>query len=119
MEATALLMLAVVKADGDITKEDKQKILSLFGSEFNLSKKDAVNLLISSTHIHGDGNELNNGVKEVLQTSLNNFSETQAKSAISLIKSFSTTSEGSENILNEAEKLLSSTFNQPDKKEWK
>ena len=119
MEVTALLMVAVVKADGDITKEDKQKVLSLFESEFNLSKKEAISLLISSTHLYGDGNELKSGVKKVLKTSLNSFSETQAKSAISLIKSFPTNSEDSKNISNEVEKLLVSTFKQADKNEWK
>jgi uncharacterized tellurite resistance protein B-like protein len=111
MEATALLMLAIVKADGDITKEDKQKILSLFESDFNLSKKEAISLLISSTYIHNDGSELKNGVKKILQPSLNSFSDTQAKSAISLIKSFSTSSENSKHISDEAEKLLIEQIN--------
>jgi len=41
MDVVALYMLAVVKADGDITKDDKYLLLGLFKSEFNLSTKEA------------------------------------------------------------------------------
>jgi len=85
MDATAILMVAVVKADGDMTKEDKSLLLSLFENEFHLAKKDAAGLLISSVHLLGDGLEVRGDIKGFLSTSKKSFTEDQAKSAISLI----------------------------------
>jgi hypothetical protein len=85
MDATAILMVATAKADGDITKEDKSLLLDLFENKFNLSKKDAAGLLISSVHLLDDGNEVRNNLKKFLSSSKASFSEDQAKSALSLI----------------------------------
>ena len=85
MDATAILMVAAAKADGDMTKEDKGLLLSLFENEFKLSKKDAAGLLISSAHLLGNGNEVRQNVKKFLSSSKASFTDTQAQSAISLI----------------------------------
>lgn len=87
MEATALLMVGVAKSQGDMTRENKRNILSLFESEFKLSKKDAVSLLIASTHLHGSGEEFRKDVNKILKPSLESFSETQAESAMKLVTS--------------------------------
>lgn len=85
MDATAILMVACAKADGDMTKEDKSLLLNLFENDFKLSKKEAAGLLISSTHLLGDGNEVRNSVNGFLARSKSDFAETQASSAIDLI----------------------------------
>jgi hypothetical protein len=85
MDATAILMVAAAKADGDMTKEDKSLLLNLFENDFKLSKKDAAGLLISSVHLLGDGNEVRNNLKKFLSPSKTSFTEDQAKSALSLI----------------------------------
>ena len=85
MDATAILMVAVTKADGDMTKEDKALILKLYEEKFNLTKKDAAGLLISSVHLLGDGLELRANVEKFLAPSKAVFTEMQAESAISLI----------------------------------
>lgn len=85
MDATAILMVAVVKANGDMTKEDKSLLLNLFENEFYLAKKDAAGLLISSVHLLGDGLEVRGKIKSFLSPSKKFFTEDQAKSAISLI----------------------------------
>lgn len=85
METTAILTLAVVKADGDMTKDDKNLLLSLFESKFKLTRKDAAGLLISSAHLVGDGTEVREDVKKFLSPSKASFTESQAESAISLI----------------------------------
>ena len=85
MDATAILMVAISKADGDLAKEDKQKLLSLFESEFKLPKKDAAGLLISSAHLLGDGSELRNNVKKFLAPSIEAFSNEQMESAVVLL----------------------------------
>jgi len=86
MDSVALYMLAVVKADGDITKEDKEHLLGLFENEFHLSPKEATNLLISSSHLLGNGEEAQDNVAKVFEKSLPNFTEAQIKSSQELIK---------------------------------
>ena len=85
MDATAILMVAVAKADGDIAKEDKSLLLNMFENEFKLSKKDAAGLLISSVHLLGDGTDVRGNVKKFLSSSKASFTQSQANSAISLI----------------------------------
>lgn len=85
MDATAIMMVAAAKADGDLTSESKSQLLNLFETEFHLSKKDAAGLLISSSHLLGDGNDVRKNVKKFLQPSQDNFTADQAKSAIELI----------------------------------
>jgi len=85
MDITALLMVAVAKSDGDMSSEEKKKILQLFQSEFHLSKKSASELMIASVYLLKDGAELKSNLKKVLQPSLDNFSKEQAESALSLV----------------------------------
>lgn len=89
MEATALLITATAKADGDMSSEEKREILSIFENEFQLSKKDAAGLLISSSHLLGKGDEVREQLDKVLNPSLENFTKEQALSAIELIKRIS------------------------------
>lgn len=86
MEVTALLMAAIAKADGDMSSEEKQLILKLFQGEFHLNKRDAASLLISSTHILGDGEELRNNLTKVLQPGTEKFTEEQITSALTMLK---------------------------------
>lgn len=85
LDATAILMVATAKADGDMTREDKILLLHSFETDFNLSKKDAAGLLISSAHLLGNGQELTKSVKSFLAPSKDSFSDTQANSAIELV----------------------------------
>ena len=85
MDSTAILMVAATKADGDMTREDKALILNLFENKFNLAKKDAAGLLISSVHLLGDGLEVRGNVGKFLSPSKAAYTEMQAESAISLI----------------------------------
>lgn len=86
MEATALLMAATAKIDGDMTAEQKRKILSLFVDEFHLSRREAAGLLISSTYLLRDGEELRNNLEKVIARSLDKFTEEQARSAVDLLE---------------------------------
>ena len=85
MEATALLMTAVAKADGDMSSTEKQHLLELFQSEFRLSKRDAAGLLISSVHLLGRGDEVRENLEGVMKPSIEAFSQEQAESAADLI----------------------------------
>jgi uncharacterized tellurite resistance protein B-like protein len=79
-------MAATAKADGDMSADQKRKILSLFVDEFKLSRRDAAGLLIASTYLLGNGEELNSNLEKVLSRSLDKFSEDQARSAVKLLQ---------------------------------
>ena len=87
MEATALLVTAVAKADGDMSVEEKKAILAMFESEFHLSKRDAAGLLISSVHLLGNGEALHSNLEGVLKRSQENFTPEQSESALGMVDS--------------------------------
>ncbi len=84
LDVTALLMVAAAKADGDMVQEQKVKILSLFQSEFHLSPQDAGDLMISSVHLLGDGEEVRTKTDKILAPLLPEFKDSQIESALSL-----------------------------------
>lgn len=120
MEATAILMVGIAKSEGDMTKENKEKILSLFEEKFFLTKKESVELLISSTHIHGTGEELREDVKKILKPCLDDFSITQAESAISLSEVISeeTDSEITRKLLKDIKKSFEAVIKKDEKQHW-
>jgi len=113
MEATALLLTATIKADGDMSSEDKAELLSIFACEFHLNAKDSQGLLVSSCHLLGKGDEIQDNLTGVLKPSIESFSSEQAESAITLLNrvgSMSTpVSESQQNLIAQASKLLSLT----------
>lgn len=85
MEATALLMTATAKADGDMTAEEKHALLGAFEQHFHLSKRDAAGLLVSSAHLLGSGEELKANLARVMEPSLLKFTADQVESALQLL----------------------------------
>lgn len=87
MDASALLMTAAAKADGDMTGSEKALILSAFENEFGLSKKDAAGLLISSVYLLGKGDDVADQLDKIVKPSLMNFTQAQSDSTVSLLNS--------------------------------
>ena len=86
MELTALLSVAVAKADGDMSSEEKQHLLHSFETVFQLSARDASDLLQSSSHLYGDGSAVRDKVEDVVQSCVGKFSEAQVGSALELLR---------------------------------
>ncbi|MEO0365153.1 MAG: TerB family tellurite resistance protein [Pseudomonadota bacterium] len=86
MEVTALLATAVAKAEGDMTSGEKQSLLEIFQAEFSLSEADARELLTSSAHLLGPGDEVRNDLGGILKPSTERFSASQAKAALALLE---------------------------------
>jgi len=119
MDATALLLTAAAKIDGDISSEQKAMLIESYENEFKLTKKDAAALSISSVYVLGDGNAIRGNLEKVLKPSLPNFSEAQADSAIQLLKRLIVL-DASPNPLrvefvDEAERLLKEAFRETGK----
>ena len=120
LEATALLITAAAKADGDMSAEEKVEILKTFSETFHLSKTDAAGLLISSSHLLGKGDEVRDDLQKVMSPSLHNFTEEQAASAIELISRITNVagpaSELQEQLVTNASSILRSKA--PNRGKW-
>lgn len=90
LDVTALLMVAVAKSDGDMSSEEKKRILEMFQTEFHLSKRKASELMVASVYLLKDGCELSTHLPKVIAPSLGEFSKEQSESAISLLEQVST-----------------------------
>lgn len=89
MDATALLLTAAAKIDGDISSEQKSQILSAFEDEFKLNKKESAGLLISSNYLLGRGDDISEKLDAILKPSQPNFTRAQAESAVKLLQQLS------------------------------
>ncbi|MEM9529313.1 MAG: TerB family tellurite resistance protein [Pseudomonadota bacterium] len=86
MEASALLITAVAKSEGDMTSDERQLVLKLFEDEFHLSDRDAAGLLSSSVFLLRDGTDVRANLEAVLEPSIDRFTADQASSAVTLMK---------------------------------
>lgn len=85
LEVAALLATSLAKIDGEVSREEKAILLSLFQSEFGKSEKEASDLLMSSVYLFGDGEDALNKPEKILQSSLEQFSKQQARSVVELL----------------------------------
>ena len=85
LEVAALLATSLAKIDGEVSREEKAILLSLFQSEFGKSEKEASDLLMSSIYLFGDGEDAIKKPEKILQSSLKQFSQEQARSVVELL----------------------------------
>ena len=85
LDLAALLATATAKADGDMSSDEKKALLDLFQNEFNVDRKGAAELLISSAFLLGSGEELKNNLEKVIKPVLENFTEDQATSTRTIL----------------------------------
>ena len=85
MEATAGLMYVAAKCSGDISKDQKACILSLFQSEFHLNERQATDLLASCSFLIPDEDKVKNNLSSFLAPSQEKFTDQQSQSAIELL----------------------------------
>jgi uncharacterized tellurite resistance protein B-like protein len=80
MDVAALFLVAIAKTDGEMSKEQKARILQLFETEFKLSHKEAKSLLGSSVHLYGRGDEVTSKLEAVIARSRESFSKDNVES---------------------------------------
>lgn len=117
MAASALLLTAAAKIDGDISRDQKNFLLSVFKNDFHQSEKDAAGLLTSSTYLLGDGQAIQNSLEQVLKPSLSNFNQMQAESTTRLLQRLceldATPSELRNAFSSEVQQQLNEPFKKP------
>lgn len=120
LDVAAMLATTVAKIDGEISKEEKEVLLSLFQSEFGKSEKEASDLLMSSIYLFGDGEDAIAKPDKIMKRSLDNFSEDQATSVMSLLNIIKdidpANSNDKDHYISKVNKVFSTKFNA--EKKW-
>ena len=86
LEVAGLIATSTAKMDGDLSSEEKTKLLQLFQSELNRSEQEASDLLMSSIYLFGDGEDVLAKPEKILQNALDSFSREQAQSVMELLR---------------------------------
>ncbi len=76
-KVAALLIVAIAKADGLISIEEKKAILEIFEKEFNHNKEEASGLFTSSAFFLKDEENISPNLRHILELSANGFTENQ------------------------------------------
>ena len=66
MDAAALLVVSIAKAEGEVTRDSKMEILALFEQEFGIKRGQSIELFSSSTYMLGDIMNMASEVRHVL-----------------------------------------------------
>ena len=85
MEVAALLVLAVAKEHGDITRETKLEILSMFERDFSVKRSKAIDMYSSSIYYIQDTPNIPAEVRNILKPSIENFSIIQKNKLLEML----------------------------------
>ncbi len=85
MEAAAVIMVGVLKEEGEITREQKHAVIDMFKRNFHLSEPQALELFASSSHLVR--NELNfyRSIPNILRKSITRFTSDMAESLMNML----------------------------------
>ena len=106
MDVAALLLLGVAKADGAITSDQKRELLAMFQSEFSISRDEASDLLLASSHLIRDEIYLVDRLDKILARSADRFEADAIGSLLGMMRKVAAL-DGS--INGEQEKLIDAT----------
>jgi uncharacterized tellurite resistance protein B-like protein len=106
IDAAAVLLLGVAKADGDITSDQKKELLGMFQSEFGISRDEASDLLLASVHLIRDEIYLVDHLDKILERSAPKF---EAEAATALLRMMRRMAALDGDMNSEQEKLINAT----------
>ena len=106
VDVAAVLLLGVAKADGAITSDQKRELLGMFQSEFQMSRDEASDLLLASSHLIRDEIYLVDHLDKILARSAERFDADTIASLLAMMRKVAAL-DGS--INGEQEKLIGAT----------
>lgn len=86
MDVAAVLLLGIAKADGDITSDQKRELQSIFQSEFELSRDQAADLLLASSHLIRDEIYIVDHLDKILEHSAQRFEPENVSSLLAMMR---------------------------------
>ena len=106
IDVAAVLLLGVAKADGAITSDQKRELLAMFQSEFSISRNEASDLLLASSHLIRDEIYLVDHLDKILARSADRFEPDSIGSLLGMMRKVAAL-DGSINA--EQDKLIDAT----------
>jgi uncharacterized tellurite resistance protein B-like protein len=106
MDVAAVLLLGVAKADGTITSDQKKELLALYQTEFDISRDEASDLLLASSHLIRDEIYLLDHLDRILAPSAERF---EADAIASLVRMMRQVALLDGSINTEQQKLIDAT----------
>lgn len=106
MDVAAVLLLGIAKADGEITSDQKRELQALFQSEFELSRDEAADLLLASSHLIRDQIYIVDHLDKILERSAARFEPEAVGSLLGMMRKIAVM-DGSINA--EQQKLIDAT----------
>jgi uncharacterized tellurite resistance protein B-like protein len=106
MDVAAVLLLGIAKADGTITSDQKRVLLEMYQSEFEISRDEASDLLLASSHMIRDEIYLVDHLDKILAPSAARFEGDAVASLLRMMRKVAAL-DGSVNA--EQQKLIDST----------
>lgn len=86
MEVAALLIIAVLKQEGEISREQKAAVIDIFQSTFHQTEAQARDVFASSVYLLKDELNLDQSVPGILAVSRDRFTTGQAESLLTLLE---------------------------------
>lgn len=86
MEAAALLIVGVLKQEGEISREQKAAVIELFKTTFHLEESQAQDVFTSSVYLLKDELNLDQSVRGILSRSKDRFTAEQSASLIAMLE---------------------------------
>jgi uncharacterized tellurite resistance protein B-like protein len=120
MDVAAVLLLGIAKADGTITSDQKKALLALYQNEFEISRDEASDLLLASSHLIRDEIYLVDHLDNILELSAERFEPDAIASLLRMMRNVAAL-DGSINT--EQQKLIDATeaffaAKAPQKQKW-
>lgn len=86
MDVASVLLLGIAKADGTITSDQKKELLALYQSEFDISRDEASDLLLASSHLIRDEIYLVDHLDKILAPSAERFESDSIASLLRMMR---------------------------------
>lgn len=106
MDVAAVLLLGIAKADGAITSDQKRELLAMFQGEFAITRDEASDLLLASSHLIRDEIYLLDHLDKILARSASRFEADAVASLLGMMRKVAAL-DGSINT--EQQKLIDAT----------
>lgn len=86
MDVAAVLLLGIAKADGEITSDQKRELQNIFQSEFEISRDEAADLLLASSHLIRDEIYIVDHLDKILAPSAAKFELEAVRSLLTMMR---------------------------------
>jgi len=86
MDVAAVLLLGIVKCEGEISAQQKTALLDIFQREFRIGQDEAADLLLASSHMIRNEVYLVDNLDKILELSNERFTNEQIDSLVALMK---------------------------------